>query len=45
MPPLAAGSQLLIQFKAGKMIKEDKLVRPDERKGLLRVIKVHAVDG
>eukprot|EP00775_Hariotina_reticulata_P004635 gene4635-4888_t len=39
MPILPAGARLLVEFKAGRLIKDGTTVRPDTRKGLLRVIR------
>ena len=40
--PLAAGCRLIVEARAGKMTLEDKMLKADPRKGLLRVIRVRA---
>ena len=35
----AAGSGALVEFKAGRMNFDGKLVKPDRRKGIIRVAK------
>eukprot|EP00877_Chromochloris_zofingiensis_P010437 jgi/Chrzof1/5647/Cz16g10040.t1 len=39
MATLPAGSRLLVEFRAGKLMLEGKMLKPDTRKGLLRVIR------
>eukprot|EP00879_Flechtneria_rotunda_P009097 GHRR01009524.1.p2 GENE.GHRR01009524.1~~GHRR01009524.1.p2 ORF type:complete len:343 (+),score=129.10 GHRR01009524.1:333-1361(+) len=39
MPIVPAGAQVCVEFKAGRLVREGSLVKPDTRKGLLRVIK------
>lgn len=40
MPILPAGAWLLVEFRAGRLIRDGSTVTPDQRKGLLRVIRV-----
>lgn len=40
MPLVPAGARVLVEFKAGRLIRDGTLVKPDTRKGLLRVIRV-----
>jgi hypothetical protein len=42
-PPLPAGARLGIDVRCGLLIKEGKTMRPDERKGLLRVLRVRCI--
>jgi hypothetical protein len=39
-PPMPAGALLGIDVRCGMLIKEGKTMRPDERRGLLRVLRV-----
>lgn len=39
---LPAGSKLLLEFKAGKMSYDGKVLKPDSRKGAVRVLRVSA---
>lgn len=41
-PPLPAGARLGVDVRCGLLIKEGKTMRPDERKGLLRVLRVRS---
>jgi hypothetical protein len=42
MPPPVqpAGSKLLVEFRAGRILKEGTTAKPDTRKGLVRVLRV-----
>jgi hypothetical protein len=42
MPPpvLPAGSRLLCEFRAGRIVKEGTTAKPDTRRGLVRVLRV-----
>ena len=42
-PPLPAGARLGVDVRCGLLIKEGKTMRPDERKGLLRVLRVRSL--
>jgi hypothetical protein len=42
-PVLPAGSRLLCEFRAGRIIKEGTTAKPDTRKGLVRVLRVRAI--
>lgn len=39
---LPAGSKLLLEFKAGKMSYDGKVLKPDSRKGSIRILRVGA---
>lgn len=40
LPVLPAGSKLLVEFRAGRILKEGTTAKPDTRKGLVRVLRV-----
>jgi len=39
-PVLPAGSKALVEFKAGRILKEGSTAKPDTRKGLVRILRV-----
>lgn len=40
LPVLPAGCKLLVEFRAGRILKEGTTAKPDTRKGLVRVLRV-----